>query len=401
MFMTLAPDKTPVELENEQFRQEFRQWLSENFTAEFRENPRWSFEKKFALRRAWQKKLFEAGWIGVSWPKEYGGRGGTTLQEAIYNEELARVGAPIFANRVGIGMLGPTILALGTPEQKARYLPKLLSAEEIWCQGFSEPNAGSDVAALQTRAVIEDGHFIINGQKVWTTYGFASDFCLLLVRTDFNAPNHKALSYVIVDMKSPGVTARPLVQMTGEGEFSEMFFDNVKVPVENLMGELNKGWMGAITTLMHERATNAFSVIMRFEEQLNAFLNLAKNLEYNGQAAVKDPLFRQRLAQMYIDTKLFKLNTMRQNAASGERKVPGPEGSLLKLHWSELGVRITELALEMEGPYSALNVYSEEAPDGGRWQHAFLAARGSTIAAGTTEVQRNIVAQRVLGLPHY
>lgn len=397
--MTVTANELAARTGDEQFRQEFRDWLATNLTAEFRENPKAPFQERFALRKSWQKKLFEAGWIGISWPKEYGGRGGTTAQEAIFNEELARAGAPLLANRIGIGMLGPTILALGTPEQKARYLPKLLSAEEIWCQGFSEPNAGSDVAALQTHAVIEGDHFVVNGQKVWTTYGFASDFCLLLVRTDFTAPNHKALSYLVVDMKSPGVAARPLKQMTGEGEFAEMFFDNVKVPLSNLMGELNKGWMGAITTLMHERATNAFTVIMRFEEQLQAFMTLAKSLEYNGQPAIQNKLFRDRIAKIYADTKLFKLNTLRMNTKLGEGKVPGPEGSLLKLHWSELGARMVELAMELEGPYSGLNVYSPDAPDKGRWQHSFMAARGQTIAAGTSEVQHNIVAERVLGLP--
>lgn len=387
--------------QDEQFRQELREWLATNLTDEYREKRGMNFAQRFAIRRAWQKKLFDAGWIGVGWPKEYGGRGATILQEVVYNEEMARASAPAIANSIGIGMIGPTILAIGTPEQKERYLSQLLSAEKIWCQGFSEPNAGSDVAALQTRAVIEGDSFYVTGQKVWTTYGFASDFCLLLVRTDFNAPNHKAISYIIVDMKSPGVTTRPLVQMTGEGEFSEMFFDNVKVPLTNLVGQLNKGWMGAITTLMHERATYSFNVTIGYEQQIKALLQLANSLEYQGQPASQDPLFRQRLAKIYTDVKMFKLNTLRQNAGLGKGQIPGPEGSLLKLQWSEMGQRLAELALEMEGPYSALNVEAADAPDEGRWQHTFMATRGATIAAGTSEVQRNIVAQRVLGLPHY
>lgn len=397
--MTLAADDIAVQ--DAQFRGEIHEWLMANLTSEFREKRGMTFHQRFAIRRAWQKKLFDAGWIGIGWPKEYGGRGATILQEAIYNEEMARAGAPPIANNIGIGMIGPTILSIGTPEQKARYLPKLLSGEEIWCQGFSEPNAGSDVAALQTRAVIEGDSFHVTGQKVWTTYGFASDFCLLLVRTDFTAPNHKAISYLIVDMKSPGVAARPLVQMTGEGEFSELFFDDVKVPLTNLVGEINKGWMGAITTLMHERATYSFNVTVSFEQQLQAILALANSLEYNGHPASKEPLFRQRLAKIYTDVKLFKLNTLQQNANLGKGQIPGPEGSLLKLQWSEMGHRLAELALEMEGPYSALNVDAADAPDEGRWQHSFFSARGGTIAAGTSEVQRNIVAQRVLGLPHY
>lgn len=387
--------------EDKIFRDELRNWLSHNLTDEYREKPNMSFEERFAIRRAWQKKLFDNGWIGVGWPKEYGGRGATILQESIYNEEMARAGAPPIANSIGIGMIGPTILSLGTPEQKARYLSTLLSAEEIWCQGFSEPNAGSDVAALQTRAVMEGDSFYVTGQKVWTTYGFASDFCLLLVRTDFKAPNHKALSYLIVDMKSPGVSAKPLIQLTGEGEFSEMFFENVKVPVENLVGALNRGWMGAITTLMHERATYSFNVIISYEQQINALLDLARSLEYEGQPAIKNPLFRERIAKIYTDVKLFKLNTLRQNAGLGKGQIPGPEGSLLKMQWSEMGQRLAELALEMEGPYSALNLDSPDAPSDGSWQHSYLASRGATIAAGTSEVQRNIIAERVLGLPHH
>ncbi len=386
---------------DEAFRDELRDWLAQNLTAEYREKRGMSFDERFAIRRGWQKKLFEAGLMGISWPKEYGGRGAPISQAIIYNEEMARVGAPPVANSIGLGMIGPTILSIGTPEQKERYVAKLLSGEEIWCQGFSEPNAGSDVAALQTRGVIEDGNFIINGQKVWTTYGFCSDFCLLLVRTDFNAPNHKAISYIIVDMKSPGVTTRPLVQMTGDGEFSEMFFENVKVPVTNLVGEMNKGWMGAITTLMHERATYSFNVIVSYEMQLKALFELANKLEYDGQPASKNPLFRGRLAKAYTDVKLFKLNTLRQNAGLTKGQIPGPEGSLLKLQWSEMGHRIAELAMEMQGAYSGLNVDSANAPDEGRWQHSFMGARGATIAAGTSEVQHNIVAERVLKLPHY
>lgn len=397
--MTLASEELATS--DEQFRSELRDWLANNLTDEYREKRGMSFNERFAIRRAWQKKLFDAHWIGVGWPKEYGGRGAPISQQIIVNEEMARASTPPIANSIGIGMIGPTILSIGTPEQKERYLPRLLSGEDIWCQGFSEPNAGSDVAALQTRGVIEGDNFIVNGQKVWTTYGFCSDFCLLLVRTDFTAPNHKAISYLIVDMKSPGVSAKPLVQMTGEGEFSEMFFEDVKVPVTNLVGPLNKGWMGAITTLMHERATYSFNVIVGFEQQLKALLALANSLEYEGKPASKNPIFRQRLAKIYTDIRTFKLNTLRQNAGLTKGQIPGPEGSLLKIQWSEMGARLAELAMEMEGPYSGLNVDSSDAPDEGRWQHSYVGARGGLIAAGTTEVQHNIVAERVLGLPHY
>ncbi len=387
-------------MSDESFRAELRAWLAANITDEFREKRTMTFQEKVAVRRAWQKNLFEAGWIGIGWPKEYGGRGAGLIQEAIYNEEMARAQAPATANVIGLNMVGPTILAVGTTEQKARYLPRILSGGEIWCQGFSEPNAGSDVASLQTRAVREGDLFVVNGQKVWTSYGYVADFCILLVRTDFEAPRHKGLSYLIVDMKSPGVSTRPLVQMTGEAEFAEMFFENVKVPVENLVGELNKGWMVAITTLMHERGSLSFSIIVTFEQRLQALIELSRSSTLNGKPVLEDPQVRQRLARLYTDVKTFKLNTMRQMSTIGPGQLPGPEGSLLKLHWSELNQRLVELAFEIEGPFSSLAPDSVDAPFEGRWQYEYLRARGNTIEAGTSEVQRNIVAERVLGLPH-
>src|SRR5690242_5834800 len=263
--------------QDESFRAELRAWLQAHVTDAFREKRTMTFQEKVGVRRAWQKTLFEAGWIGIGWPKQYGGRGASLIQESMYNEEMARAQAPLAANVIGLNMAGPTILAVGTAEQKARYLSKILSAEEIWCQGFSEPNAGSDVASLQTRAVRQGDHFVVNGQKVWTSYGYVADFCILLVRTDFDAPKHKGLSYLIVDMKSPGVSAKPLVQMTGEAEFAELFFDNVRVPVENLVGQLNQGWMVALTTLMHERGTLSFSIIVTFEQRLQALIELSRS----------------------------------------------------------------------------------------------------------------------------
>ena len=387
-------------MSDESFRAELRAWLAANITDEFREKRHMTFQEKVAVRRAWQKKLFESGWIGIGWPEEYGGRGASLMQEAIYNEEMARAQAPATANVIGLNMVGPTILAVGTPQQKARYLPKILSGEEIWCQGFSEPNAGSDVASLQTRGVREGDHFVVNGQKVWTSYGYVADLCILLVRTDFEAPKHKGLSYLIVDMNLPGVSTRPLVQMTGEAEFAELFFENIRVPVENLVGELNKGWMVAITTLMHERGSLSLTIIVVLEQRLQALIELSRMSTLNGKPVLEDPQVRQRLARLYTDVKTFKLNTMRQMSGISQGHLPGPEGSLLKLHWSELNQRLVELAFELEGPFSSLAPDSVDAPSEGRWQYEYLRARGNTIEAGTSEVQRNIVAERVLGLPH-
>ena len=383
----------------ESFRAELRAWLAAHLTDEFREKRTMTFPEKVMVRRAWQKTLFEAGWIGIGWPKEYGGRGASLMDESIYNEEMARARAPVPANVIGLNMAGPTILAVGTQEQKTRYLSNILSGEEIWCQGFSEPNAGSDVASLQTRAVRQGDHFVVNGQKVWTSYGYVADFCILLVRTDFDVPKHKGLSYLIVDMKSSGVSARPLVQMTGEAEFAELFFEDVKVPVENLVGELNQGWMVALTTLMHERGTLSFSIIVTFEQRLQALIELSRGSTLHGEPALKDAQVRQRLARLYTDVKTFKLNTMRQVSSIGQGHLPGPEGSLLKLQWSELNQRLVELAFDLQGPYSSLAPDSVDAPFEGRWQYEYLRARGNTIEAGTSEVQRNIVAERVLGLP--
>jgi alkylation response protein AidB-like acyl-CoA dehydrogenase len=394
---SISQDQQPVSAES--FRAELRAWLAAHLTDEFREKRTMTFPEKVAVRRAWQKTLFEAGWIGIGWPKEYGGRGASLIEESIYNEEMARARAPAPANVIGLNMAGPTILAVGTPEQKARYLPKILSGEELWCQGFSEPNAGSDVASLQTRAVRQGDHFVVNGQKVWTSYGYVADFCILLVRTDFDVPKHKGLSYLIVDMKSPGVSARPLVQMTGEAEFAELFFEDVKVPVENLVGKLNQGWMVALTTLMHERGTLSFSIIVTFEQRLQALIELCRSSTLHGEPALKDAQVRQRLARLYTDVKTFKLNTMRQVSSIGQGHLPGPEGSLLKLQWSELNQRLVELAFDLQGPYSSLAPDAGDAPFEGRWQYEYLRARGNTIEAGTSEVQRNIVAERVLGLP--
>jgi alkylation response protein AidB-like acyl-CoA dehydrogenase len=381
------------------FRAELRGWLTEHVTDAFRERRAMTFQERVAVRRAWQKTLFESGWIGIGWPKEYGGRDASLTQESIYNEEMARAHAPVPVNVIGLNMVGPTLLAVGTPEQKARYLSKILSAEEIWCQGFSEPSAGSDVASLQTRAVRDGDHFVVNGQKVWTSYGYVADLCILLVRTDTEAPKHKGLSYLVVDMRSPGVSTRPLVQMTGEAEFAELFFDEVRVPVENLVGALNQGWTVALTTLMHERATLSFSIIVVFEQRLQALIELGRRSVLHGAPALEDPQVRQRLARLYTDVKTFKLNTMRQMATVGQGHLPGPDGSLLKLQWSELNQRLVELAFELEGPYSSLAPDSVQAPFEGRWQYEYLRARGNTIEAGTSEIQRNIVAERVLGLP--
>jgi alkylation response protein AidB-like acyl-CoA dehydrogenase len=347
----------------------------------------------------WQRRLFNNGFLGMAWPQEYGGQGASQVEMAIFNEEVARVRAPGPLNVLGLSMAGPTIITHGTEEQKKRYLPKILNCEEIWCQGFSEPNAGSDLASLKTRAELKGDEFIINGQKVWTTLGHISDMCMLLVRSDPEAPKHRGLSYLLVEMRTPGITVKPLRQMTGEAEFNEMFFDEVSVPRENLLGPLNEGWRVATTTLMNERGTSALATVMRYRIVFDEIVDLARSTRRNGEPASQDPVIRQQLAQFYVDLEMMRFTAYRTFSKILKGGTPGPEGSISKLAWSELNQRMMELVMELEGPASQLMRGSPYAVEGGRWQHHFLRSRANTIEAGTSEIQRNIIAERVLGLP--
>src|SRR5215468_3051023 len=270
------------------FRDEFRSWLASNVPndwSRWREKP---LEESFSYLRAWQRRLHEGGWAAVSWPKEYGGRGATLMQQAIFWEEMARVEAPPMANALGLGLIGPTIIAYGTDAQKKRLIPKILSAEEIWCQGFSEPNAGSDLAALQTEARLDGDSYIVNGQKVWTSYGWVSDWCELVVRTDASVAKHKGLTVLLVDMKSAGIEVRPLRQMTGESEFNEIFFRDVHVPVENVLGQVNDGWNVAVSTLMHERGAFGARLTPLFKRNIDRLIELSRTLQRNGRPAGQD-----------------------------------------------------------------------------------------------------------------
>ncbi len=347
----------------------------------------------------WQQRLHNNGFLGMAWPKEYGGQGASHVEMAIFNEEVARFRAPGPLNVLGLSMAGPTIITHGTEEQKKRYLTKILNCEEIWCQGFSEPNAGSDLASLKTRAELKGDEFIVNGQKVWTTLGHISDMCMLLVRTDPEAPKHRGLSYLLVEMRTPGITVKPLRQMTGEAEFNEMFFDEVRVPRENLLGPLNEGWRVATTTLMNERGTSALATVMRYRIVFDEIVDLARSIKRNGTAVSQNPVIRQQLAQFYVDLEMMRFTAYRAFSKILKGGNPGPEGSISKLAWSELNQRMMELVMSLEGPASQLMRGSPHAVEGGRWQHHFLRSRANTIEAGTSEIQRNIIAERVLGLP--
>ena len=387
--------------EEEQFRQDLRQWLQQNLPQGWG-TPGYKAPKgegRLHFLREWQRKMYDGGYVGLSWPKEYGGRGASMIEMAIFNEEMAKVEAPGPLNVLGLSMAGPTIIVHGTEEQKKRYLQKILNCDEIWCQGFSEPGSGSDVASIRTRAELHGDEFIINGQKVWTTLAHVADWCMLLVRTDPDAPKHRGISYILVDMKSPGITVRPLRQMTGESEFNEIFFEDVRVPRANLVGELNNGWGVALTTLMNERGTASFGTQARFRILYENLVALAKQSLVNGREATKDPLVRQQLAQHLIDVEILKYNCYRNFTRLLRGGTPGPEGSILKLWWSELNQRMQETAMSLEGSYGQLMRESPWAVEGGRWQHHFMRSRANTIEAGTSEIQRNIIAERVLRMP--
>lgn len=389
--MDLKP--TPQE---QQFRDELRTWLQASVPAKWDGDDSTPEGRKahFEDMRAWQRKVYEAGWAGISWPKEYGGRGATLIEQAIFQEEMARAEAPSLVNGLGLAIIGPTIIAVGTEEQKQRYVSKILSAEEIWCQGFSEPNSGSDVASLGTKAVRDGDDFIINGQKIWTSIAHFSDYCLLLVRTDPEAAKHKGITALLVDMHTPGVEVRPLRQMTGEADFNEVFFANVRVPTANVLGEINKGWQTAIATLMNERANLGAGTYIMFKRNLDALIAQSRHIVNGSKVASKDPITRQKLAQAFLELEIFRLNANRALSKMSKSKVPGPEGSILKIYWSEMNQRMQQTAMEILGPIAQLQEY-----DDNRWAHNYLRSRANTIEAGTSEILRNVVAERVLGLP--
>jgi alkylation response protein AidB-like acyl-CoA dehydrogenase len=372
------------------FRAELRSWLEEHLPEELQGHRGGAARFDGPAMREWSRALYDAGYAGLTWPKEYGGGGAPYTHQAIFLEELARAEAPPHIGVIGLGMAGPTIMAHGTEEQKARHLAPILSAEEIWCQGFSEPGAGSDLAGVRTSARVEDGHFVVDGQKVWSSFAHLAHWCLLLTRSDPESTRHAGLTYLIVDMHSPGVEVRPLRQITGESEFNEIFFTGVEVPADNILGEVGGGWQVAMTTLLHERGTLGFALQAALEVQVRKLVALARD---RGA----DQLQRDRIAHEWSEMQALRFTNARALSQLVKTGLPGPEGSISKLVWSEANQRVTKLALELLGPDAALA--EENAPYGGYWQHQQLRSRGNTIEAGTSEILRNIVAERVLGLP--
>jgi alkylation response protein AidB-like acyl-CoA dehydrogenase len=375
------------------FRAELRAWLHDHWAGRELEGGRGDFE----LMRAWGAKLYDAGYVGLTWPPEYGGRGLSPTYQAIYLEEIARANAPGHPGVIGLNMAGPTIIAWGTGEQKQRYLKPLLNGEEIWCQGFSEPGSGSDLAAARTSAVLDGDHWVVNGQKVWSSYAHKADWCILVVRTDPEAPKHAGLSYLIVDMHTPGVTVRPLHQITGDPEFNEIFFDDVRVPRDSILGEPGDGWKVAMTTLLHERGTLGFALSAELERMVNQLITLVKEHGPDGRRPADDPLIRDAVAREWIEMQSLRFTNYRSLTTLLETGIPGPEGSGVKLAWSEANQRLTSLAQSVFGLYA--QVTGDAAPWNGFWQYWQLRSRGNTIEAGTSEILRNIIAERVLGLP--
>jgi alkylation response protein AidB-like acyl-CoA dehydrogenase len=387
--------------EQQAFRDEFRRWLAKNLPPDLclddpADDRVASDRETFERRRAWQKTMHEAGWVGISWPKEYGGRGATLIERVIWDEEYAVARAPVLPAAMGLNLVGPTIIAWGTDEQRRRYLPPILSGEEVWAQGFSEPGAGSDLASLRTKAEDRGDHFLINGQKVWTSGAHFAHWIIVLARTNPDAPKHKGISAFLVPLSTNGITVRPLVLLTGHRHFNEVFFEDVVVPKENLLGPVNQGWTVSTTTLMHERhSAGARNPI----GQVKSLMAVARRLPSDGGTAWDDPLVRQRLAQLAIDCEAMKYTRMRSLTRQLRGEPPGPEGSVLKVFGSELGLRIADAAGELLGMHALVNEGSELVPDAPRWFNRVLAARQYTISAGTSEIQRNIIGERVLGLP--
>jgi alkylation response protein AidB-like acyl-CoA dehydrogenase len=384
--------------EDEALRTEFRAWLEYNRQYAVpalgpladEEDASW----EATLR--WHRKLYEGGWLGITWPREYGGRGGTLLQEIICDQELEQAGSGVPFTGPGIWLLGPTLIHWGTDAQKQRHLRKVLSGGEIWCQGYSEPNAGSDLASLQTHAVEKDGYFIVNGSKIWTSLAHHAHWMFLLARSHSAANKHKGISYLLVDMKSPGIVISPLVQMTGARHFNQVFLEDVRVSVENLVGRKNEGWQVALTTLAFERSTGQERIMMGRVQEL---ARLAMRLSRNGRSLWDEPVVRQKIGQFAAEATAIRYTGFRQLTRQLKGLPPGPEGSMIKLSSSELGLRIAAFAMEMLGPFAQLERADSLAVDHGIWARRMLEARGPMIYSGTNEIQRNILGERVLGLP--
>jgi alkylation response protein AidB-like acyl-CoA dehydrogenase len=382
------------------YRKQVRAWLEENLPREE--------VRTLDDRRRWHRKLYEAGYLGMGWPKEVGGAGARPMEQAIVADEMARVNAPAPTNGLGLGIVGPTIVVHGTDAQKARYLRKILTAEELWCQLYSEPNAGSDLAALKTSAVDAGDHFVVNGQKIWTSSGAVADWGLLLARTDTKVAKHKGISCFLMNMRQPGVDVRPLKQITGSSEFCEVFMTSARVEKEDQIGRLGEGWGIAQTTLGYERGGRALARITSYAGQYNQLMNAARRLKRNGRPILDDAVTRQKLGRIWADLEVERYGALRVLTMLERGEHPGAGGSLTKLSYSEFEKRFMEMAEEILGPYGQLTdgvppefrlEVDTAVGDHGTWAYAFLWSRAGTIYAGSSEIQKNVIGERILGLP--
>jgi alkylation response protein AidB-like acyl-CoA dehydrogenase len=395
--------------EQEVFRVRLRDWLKINSTEVFGQRyeklPRSvagvfdvSDDAGWERLLEWHRRLYTAGYIALGWPRKWGGADAGPVEQAIYQDEVLRLGLPLYgANMVAIDRVGPTLMLTASDEQRQRYLQKMLTAEEIWCQGYSEPNAGSDLGSLQTRAVLEGDCFVVNGQKVWTSFAHRAHWQVLLARTDPTAPKHRGISYLLVDMRSPGITVRPLRQMTGDSGFCEVFYDNVRVPKQNLVGEINSGWQVSMATLMYERISGGTRYTV--DATVAELVALAKKISFDAMPAVRHSYVRQTIAQLAIEATCLKLSRYRSLTGQLKGRIPGPESSFGKLFATELSLRVAMVADELLGAHGVLESGSLGAVEQGRWAHRTLAARAGTIGGGSSEIQHNIIGERVLGLP--
>jgi len=383
--------------EEEAFRAELRTWLDANVP---RDPMPEDEDRRREFQRAWQRRLAEAGYVGIQWPKAHGGRGATPNEQIIFTEEMARARAPEILDAVAVNIVGSVLLHAGTPAQQMRYLPRIQPADEVWCLGFSEPNAGSDLASLKCRAERDGDHWVVSGQKVWSSKAHFADWLLLLTRTDVDAPKHKGITCMVVDMHAPGVTWRPLVQISGRREFNEVFLEDVRVPVANTIGEVNEGWPLIRNALAHERGTLwAFDFKIRLQNGALSLADLYRQARAGGAGRGLDaPTLRQDVAQAYIESEVFAAHTLRilPKLHAGDA---GADAALQKLFGSEVQQRHCELAMALEGPYAQLGMGETRAIDRGEPQERYLYSRAVTISSGTSEVLRTLLAQQALGLP--
>ena len=378
------------------FAAEARAWLAANVPAAWRRDHCWTRADDPLWReiaRDWQRRLYDGGWVAISWPREHGGRGATVIERWLFEEELERAGAPYPPGSANVDMIGQAVLKHGTPAQRERFLLRLLSGADWWCQGFSEPDAGSDLAGLRCRGERQGDAYVVNGQKVWTSHAEVADWCFLLCRTEMDQPKHKGISLLLVDMKSPGISVRPLKQATGEAEFCEVFFEDVRVPADLMIGPPGAGWQIAMGILQHERGPVwTFTFQRKIRRSFNELVRQVR--EHPASSGLGDALVRQKLAQSYIEVELLKLMGYRSLTHILRTGHPGPESSLEKLIGSETDQRLQELAMSMFGPYV---LQSDDRF--GAIARDYLYARSETIMGGTSEIQRNVIAQRILGLP--